>query len=929
MVAAAALALPASARADAHAVALDYVRAELPHVDFDTLAPPETTTSGGVTTVTWRPEVDGIPAGDHELRVNVSGEKVLNVADEPQDVSAVDTTPALTSGEAVRAAQDAVGVYRSLPRTKGPAGATRATAYGDDAQSALTLWGERLAWRVTYRAASDAVWDVVVDADTGDVLHRVNMVKSAKVWENHPGAVPGGTANTVDLSPWLSRNDQLFGPNVHAYADLNDVGSGTEVVPGDYDFVPAGSCGAATPCSWTPPGNYTTNVNQSSVQAFYFANRFHDHLAAPPINFTDRPFENGDRLRLETFDGAATGPDFNHRNNANMYTPPDGTSPIMQMYLWGVSSSYRAVNGGDDASILYHEYTHGLSNRLIRDAGGAGALNTAQAGAMGEGWSDWYAKDFLVDQFPTLDNTAVNGDVHMGAYTDATANSIRSQGLDCPVGATAPACPGKGTAGAGGYTYGDFGKIIGGPEVHYDGEIWAETLWDLRTALGTTEAERVITQGMRLSPPEPTFLDERDAILAAASDDTERGTIWTVFAARGMGYYASTTGSDDVEPVEDFSPPPAGGPTGTIAGRITNLAGAPLADAEVKLGPVVADADGDGRYSFDVPPRTYANLIVTAPGYDRVLTPATVTGGQTTTIDKALRRDWAAQTGGATVSGGDDLAPQGCGALATLDQNAGTAWSAPRTGSRTMTITLPAAIDVDHFEVDPAEGCFDSEDASARGVTIETSPNNATWTTAATPSFVFGDRHRMNVVTPTAGKSGVRYVRVTINSTLTAGWDYMDMTAFSVYADGAVVTPTPTPTPTPTATETATPTATPIVTATPTATPVATPVVTPAPTPVAKPSFKAEASGKRSIRVIARCPVACPVTATLTVDAATARKLRTKKTIATFKGTLKGNRVFTVKVPSKARWSKVTRIVATLTVRSGSVVERRRVTIRR
>ena len=110
-----------------------------------------------------------------------------------------------------------------------------------------------------------------------------------------------------------------------------------------------------------------------------------------------------------------------------------------------------------------------------------------------------------------------------------------------------------------------------------------------------------------------------------------------------------------------------------------------------------------------------------------------------------LRRNWAAQSGGATVAGGGDLAPQGCGALAAIDQHAGTAWSAPRTGSKTMTITLPQAVDVDHFEVDPGEGCADSPDAAAREVTIETSPDNATWTTAATPSFAFGDRHRMNV----------------------------------------------------------------------------------------------------------------------------------------------------------------------------------------
>ena len=86
---------------------------------------------------------------------------------------------------------------------------------------------------------------------------------------------------------------------------------------------------------------------------------------------------------------------------------------------------------------------------------------------MGEGWSDWYALDFLNRPDPDNGNlvyvpdTATPGEVDLGAYTDATPNRIRSQPIDCPVGAGAPACPGDGTAGAGGYTYGDFGKIAG------------------------------------------------------------------------------------------------------------------------------------------------------------------------------------------------------------------------------------------------------------------------------------------------------------------------------------------------------------------------------------------------------------------------------------------------------------------------------------
>jgi hypothetical protein len=911
------------ARADAHDVALDYVRTHLPGIDFDTLAAPETTTAGGVTTVRWRPSIDGIPAGDHELRVNVAGDRVLNVADEPVAAAGIDTTPTLTAGEAVRRVQDALGAVRSLPRTKGPAGATRATAYADGTRAALTLWGERLAWRVTYRESSDAVWDMVVDAGTGRVLRRANLVKSADVWENHPGTGPGGTPEPVDLSPWLSRDDQLRGPGVHAYADVDDDGIGAEVIPGDYEFRPVGDCGPLTPCSWTPPDTWQDSVSQSSVQAFYLANRFRDHLAGAPIGFTG--IGGDDPLRLETFDGAAK----HKRNNANMFTPPDGQSPIMQMYLWGTpNSGYRAVNGGDDASILFHEYTHGLSNRLIHDAAGWGALNLAQAGAMGEGWSDWYAKDFLVRQFPELDDITKPGDVDMGAYTDATPHTLRSEGLDCPVGPPSAGCP------RGGYTYGSFGNVDTGPDVHFDGEIWAQTLWDLRTELGSLEAERVITAGMRVTPPEPSFLDARDAILAVAADSAQRDAMWRVFAKRGMGYFATTTGSDDPGPVEDFTPAPGlETPRGSIAGRVSDGSGAPVVGAKVALGSLVTRTGPDGDYRLDaVPAHAYGNLVFTAPGRDRATASATVLAGGTATVDMVLRRNWAAPSGGASVAGDDEYAVFGCGPVAALDQNPVTGWSPDADGARTMTIVLPEPVDVDHFEVDPAEACGDDAGAAAAGLLVETSPDGDTWTTAATPTFAAAARHRTNVVSPMAGRSGVAQVRVTITGTLAAGALYADLSEFGVYSEA----PLPTPTPTPTASQTPLPTETPAPTETPTPTPVATapPAATAAPPPAAtatpspaKPRFTLARSGRRSIRVTARCAVACPVTATLTVDAKTARKLRTgKKTLATVKRTLKpGSTTFTV----KARFTRVTRITATLTVRSGSVVARRRVTIRR
>ncbi len=77
--------------------------------------------------------------------------------------------------------------------------------------------------------------------------------------------------------------------------------------------------------------------------------------------------------------------------------------------------------------------------------------------------------------------------------------------------------------------------------MHADGEIWTATLWELRKKLvaqygqaqGSEVAARLVTDAMPLSAPDPSFLDMRDAILAADTDryhGDNTDTIWTVFA---------------------------------------------------------------------------------------------------------------------------------------------------------------------------------------------------------------------------------------------------------------------------------------------------------------------------------------------------------------------------------------------------------------
>src|SRR5207245_32646 len=90
-------------------------------------------------------------------------------------------------------------------------------------------------------------------------------------------------------------------------------------------------------------------------------------------------------------------------------------------------------------------------------------------------------------------------------------------------------------------TYEDIGNGSHGYEVHDDGEIWAGTLWDLRKLLGATITDRLVMDGLKSTPCNPSMTDARDAILSgdqAANGGTNRTAIWTVFARHGLGYSA-------------------------------------------------------------------------------------------------------------------------------------------------------------------------------------------------------------------------------------------------------------------------------------------------------------------------------------------------------------------------------------------------------
>ena len=343
----------------------------------------------------------------------------------------------------------------------------------------------------------------------------------------------------------------------------------------------------------------------------------------------------------------------------------------------------------------------------------------------------------------------------------------------------APAAP---PATARGYTYADYSHVIGIPEVHSDGEIWSQTLWDLRDRLGSKVTESLVTRAMELSPSNPSYLDERNAILMADTVVFGRkyeSAIWSVFAHRGMGYYAGALSGDDSSPGADFHRPPTTctyrrhhrddhrlrqRPAGAQRDRHARLRGRPRLHEPVgrhRPARQVPDRPGSGR------PLPEARSQ--RAGYNPAAKVVTVVKSGTER-NIAIVRDWAASTGGAQHHRHSTARTSRRSAVrmarstrvrlpAGAARPATTPATRRTTSSRsTSSCKLPKPIDVARFAVDPSATCGDGLSASTGGFTIETSPDGTTWTAVASGTFTNADVGRLNKVDSDLG-GGQRAVR--------------------------------------------------------------------------------------------------------------------------------------------------------------------------
>lgn len=363
--------------------------------------------------------------------------------------------------------------------------------------------------------------------------------------------------------------------------DGNNVESGLDLSAPD--AIDAGSQASGNPfrvfnSAWNPPPGVpgpgddpnTEEARRGAViQQFYIMNLYHDELYR--LGFTEqaRNFQasNFGRGGVGNDRVSAEGQDFGSINNANFATPPDGQRPKMQMYVFTGPNPDR--DGTVDAEIMIHEVTHGTSNRLHANSDG---LTSNMSRAMGEGWSDFYAHALLSEPGDPIGGTySLSGYLLLNGF-GAVGTANHYYGIRRFPKAIMSATGGPQNRPFNPLTFADIDQtklntsdgaypaMLGAhistnaDQVHAAGEVWSSALWEVRAryiqrlgwSVGNRRALQHVTDAMKISPINPTFLQGRDAIIAAALGSAtttaqldDASDVWAGFAIRGMGTGAS------------------------------------------------------------------------------------------------------------------------------------------------------------------------------------------------------------------------------------------------------------------------------------------------------------------------------------------------------------------------------------------------------
>ncbi|WP_299624299.1 M36 family metallopeptidase [uncultured Tenacibaculum sp.] len=437
-----------------------------------------------------------------------------------------------------------------------------------------------LCWNVTlYEEGGQNWWNSFVDASTGKVVVEDNWVISCSFGGHEHNHVIKHKEEIKEeenhvMAPYADKS-MMFAPdsyNVYPMPLINPDDGGRSIItnPANTTASPFGwhdtngAAGAEFTITrgnnvWaqedangnngtgaSPSGgssldfDFPVNLNQapssyrdaSTTNLFYWNNIMHDvwyqyGFDEASGNFQENNYGKGgagsDSVNADSQDGSGT-------NNANFGTPPDGSNPRMQMFLWNRTNPGR--DGSFDNIIIAHEYGHGISTRLV---GGRNSNVLGGSEQMGEGWSDWFGLMLTM-------KAGDQGSDRRGVGTYVLGQGLDGLGIRPTVYSTDRSLNDT--------DYADIGSLA---RPHGVGYAFATILWDMTWLLidqegfdpdfyngtgGNNIAMALVIEGLKNTAANPGFVSGRDGILQADQDlygGQYSCLIWKAFAERGVG----------------------------------------------------------------------------------------------------------------------------------------------------------------------------------------------------------------------------------------------------------------------------------------------------------------------------------------------------------------------------------------------------------
>lgn len=538
-----------------------------------------TSDHNGVRHLNLMQQYQGIPVHGGQIQANINRNgQLINIVGDYYPGIAISMTPTLSATEALIKAAKTVSpsiVFEPVI-ISGPDNADHKTVFEkgpfqDEHHVSLVVFPVmteyRLCWEVELRKSRAEAYFIIIDALNGAIFSQVNAVQydvelpRGLVFETDPDDGPQtmvSFAGDAEASPygWVTEHllahvtngsevAQYSACGVNVIAGADPTGTFGQM-PTEFLHLDSPDFAFEFENAYRITGGLdgAPDMEAAIVNVFYWANMMHDYFFYLGFdeaagNFQLINFSTGvqdwDPVLVYVQYGRDSAEDtfLDEMGAAAAFsTSPNGHPGYMMV---DICVTNQPNDYAFEAGLVIHEYTHGVSCRLCGGAqtGSATSLNTVQASALAEGWSEFFAASYL-------DNPVLH------KYYDPPGVDIRLLGD---------------------FTFGMIGFGPDGPECHLDGYIWTATLWDLREAFiahyghaqGKQIVEQLIIDAMKLSPVEPTWLNMRDFILLADVENNaaqNHDIIWPVFASRGMGFSAATIGPDDADPSEAFDLPP-------------------------------------------------------------------------------------------------------------------------------------------------------------------------------------------------------------------------------------------------------------------------------------------------------------------------------------------------------------------------------------